>query len=95
MVLASNGAEALQLAQEWAPDQVVLDLMLPVMDGQEVCRRIRKESQVPIIMLTAREEKTARVVGLELGADDYVAKPFSPLSLPGCRGRRPGRRSPW
>ena len=81
VALASNGAEALQLAQEWAPDLVVLDLMLPVMDGLEVCRQIRKESQVPIIMLTARGEETDRVVGLELGADDYVVKPFSPREL--------------
>ena len=79
--LASDGAVALQLAQEWAPDLVTLDLMLPVVDGLEVCRQIRNESQVPIIMLTARGDETDRVVGLELGADDYVAKPFSPREL--------------
>ena len=79
--LASDGTEALRLAQEWAPDLVVLDLMLPGIDGLEVCRRIRNESKVPIIMLTARGEETDRVVGLELGADDYVVKPFSPREL--------------
>ncbi len=79
--LASDGAAALRLAQEWVPDLVVLDLMLPEVDGLEVCRQIRKESQVPIIMLTARGDETDRVVGLELGADDYVVKPFSPREL--------------
>jgi DNA-binding response OmpR family regulator len=79
--LAFNGAEALRLAQEWVPDLVVLDLMLPVMDGLEVCRRLRQDSQIPIIMLTARGEETDRVVGLELGADDYLVKPFSPREL--------------
>ncbi|MDA0733881.1 MAG: response regulator transcription factor [Chloroflexi bacterium] len=79
--LASDGAEALKLAQEWAPDLVVLDLMLPVIDGLEVCRRLRQDSQIPIIMLTARGEETDRVVGLELGADDYIVKPFSPREL--------------
>ena len=79
--LASDGVEGLKLAQEWAPDLVVLDLMLPNIDGLEVCRQIRKDSLVPIIMLTARGEETDRVVGLELGADDYVAKPFSPREL--------------
>ena len=79
--LASDGAVALQLAQEWAPDLVILDIMLPAVDGLEVCRQIRNESQVPIIVLTARGDETDRVVGLELGADDYVAKPFSPRDL--------------
>ena len=79
--LASDGAEALRLAEETVPDLVVLDLMLPVVDGLEVCREIRKKSQVPIIMLTARGEETDRVVGLERGADDYVVKPFSPREL--------------
>ena len=79
--VASDGTEALRLAQEWAPDLVVLDLMLPEVDGLEVCRQIRRDSLVPIIMLTARGDETDRVVGLELGADDYVAKPFSPREL--------------
>ncbi len=78
---ASDGEEALRLAQEWAPDLIVLDLMLPKLDGLEVCRRLRRDSEVPIIMLTARGDPTDRIVGLELGADDYVAKPFSPREL--------------
>ena len=78
---AKDGAEALALFRSWQPDLLVLDLMLPVIDGMEVCRILRKESQVPIIMLTARGEETDRIVGLELGADDYVVKPFSPREL--------------
>jgi len=78
---AADGAEGLRLAQEWAPDLIVLDLMLPVVDGIEVCRRIRRDSRVPIIMLTAKAEETDRIVGLELGADDYMVKPFSPREL--------------
>ncbi len=81
ITLASDGAEALKIAQEWAPDLIVLDLMLPGVDGLEVCRRIRKESEVPIIMLTAKGEEADRIVGLEIGADDYVVKPFSPKEL--------------
>ena len=81
MAIAVDGAEALRLAQEWLPDLVVLDLMLPLVDGLEVCRELRKDTQVPIIMLTARGEETDRVVGLEIGADDYVVKPFSPREL--------------
>ncbi|MFQ5872565.1 MAG: response regulator [Dehalococcoidia bacterium] len=76
-----DGAEAIRVAQEWEPDLVVLDLMLPVVDGVEVCRQLRQDSQVPIIMLTARGEETERIVGLELGADDYMVKPFSPREL--------------
>ena len=79
--LAFDGNEALRIAHEWAPDLVVLDLMIPGVDGLEVCRRIRQESQMPIIMLTAKTEEVDRIVGLELGADDYVAKPFSPREL--------------
>ena len=81
VAVASDGLEGLRLAQEWAPELVVLDLMLPQVDGLEVCRRLRRESQVPIIMLTARGEETDRVVGLEMGADDYMVKPFSPREL--------------
>jgi DNA-binding response OmpR family regulator len=77
----SEGKKALGIARDWAPDLIVLDLMLPDVDGLEVCRQVRQESQVPIIMLTARSEETDRVVGLELGADDYVVKPFSPREL--------------
>ena len=79
--LASDGHQALKSAREWHPDLVVLDLMLPGMDGLEVCRSIRKESSIPIIMLTAKGDETDRIVGLELGADDYVVKPFSPREL--------------
>ena len=79
--IASDGADALKVAQEWDPHLVVLDLMLPVLDGLEVCRILRKNSDVPIIMLTARGEETDRIVGLEMGADDYMVKPFSPREL--------------
>ena len=81
VALASDGAEGLRLAREWVPNLVVLDLMLPQVDGLEVCRQLRLESSVPIIMLTARSEETDRVVGLEMGADDYLVKPFSPREL--------------
>lgn len=78
---AQDGIAALSTFRAWQPDLVVLDLMLPLLDGLEVCRTVRKESQTPIIMLTARGEEADRVVGLELGADDYVVKPFSPREL--------------
>ena len=81
VLTASNGKDGLQMAQESAPDLVVLDLMLPEMGGLEVCRELRKESDVPIVMLTARAEEEDRVAGFELGADDYVTKPFSPREL--------------
>ncbi len=76
-----NGEEALSTVRASSFDLVVLDVMLPGMDGLAVCREIRKQSQVPIIMLTARDEVTDKVVGLELGADDYVTKPFAPQEL--------------
>jgi two-component system response regulator RegX3 len=72
-----DGLEALQLIQDFQPDLVVLDLMLPGMSGLEVCRRLRTQSATPVIMLTARSEEIDRVLGLEVGADDYLAKPFS------------------
>ena len=78
---AADGAEGLRLARSWSPDLIVLDLMLPVMDGLAVCRAVRAQSKVPIIMLSARGEEVDRVLGLELGADDYVVKPFSPREL--------------
>ena len=81
VAIAADGGEALRIAGEWAPDLIILDLMLPVMDGLEVCRRIRHQSRVPIIMVTAKGEETDRVVGLEMGADDYVVKPFSPREI--------------
>lgn len=77
----SDGREGLRRALESSPDLVVLDIMLPGIDGLEVCRRLRSESPIPIIMLTALGEESDRVLGLELGADDYVAKPFSPREL--------------
>ena len=78
---AQNGESALHVARVDRPDLIILDLMLPGTDGLDVCRRLRQESGVPIIMLTARVEEADRVVGLELGADDYVTKPFSPREL--------------
>ena len=78
---ASDGASALAMAKADRPDMIVLDLGLPGMDGLDVTRRLRATSAVPIIMLTARSEETDRIVGLELGADDYVTKPFSPKEL--------------
>jgi len=77
VVTAANGREALIRFRESAPDLVLLDLMLPELGGMEVCRIIRRESPVPIIMLTARDAELDKVLGLELGADDYVTKPFS------------------
>ena len=78
---ADNGATGLRIARERSPDIVILDVMLPALDGFEICRLLRRESSVPIIMLTARGGEMDRVVGLELGADDYVTKPFSMREL--------------
>ena len=78
---AGDGQTALAMARRERPDLVVLDLMLPGLDGWDVCRILRRESDVPIIMLTARAEESDQIVGLELGADDYVTKPFSPRAL--------------
>jgi DNA-binding response OmpR family regulator len=74
---ALNGMEGLEKVKTFQPDLIILDLMMPKMDGLEVCREIRKENQVPIIMLTARGEESDVVAGLEVGADDYLTKPFS------------------
>jgi len=74
---AADGAEALIKNQEYKPDIIILDIMMPVLDGLEVCRQIRKFSNIPIIMLTSRAEDEDRIMGLELGADDYVTKPFN------------------
>jgi two-component system response regulator VicR len=79
--VARDGEEALDKARRELPDLIILDLMLPRLDGLEVCRALRRERDVPIIMLTARDEEVDRVVGLELGADDYVVKPFSVREL--------------
>jgi len=76
-VQSGDGAEALTLAREHKPDLIVLDVMLPGLDGLSVCRILRNESEVPIVMLTARGGEVDRIVGLELGADDYIVKPFS------------------
>ena len=81
VVHAYDGPTGLAVAQHSQPDLVVLDLMLPGMDGLDVCRELRRESNVPIIMLTARVEESDKLVGLELGADDYITKPFSPREL--------------
>ena len=81
VVVARDGKEALTKARQEEPDLIILDLMLPHLDGLEVCRALRRERDVPIIMLTARDSEVDRVVGLELGADDYVVKPFSVREL--------------
>jgi two-component system alkaline phosphatase synthesis response regulator PhoP len=81
VVTAMDGAKGLAAARREKPDLIVLDLMLPEMDGLDVCRNLRRESDVPIIMLTARVEETDKLIGLELGADDYITKPFSPREL--------------
>src|SRR5512136_458042 len=81
VLAAGNGRQALELARQSNPDLILLDLMLPEIDGLDVCRELRRTSKVPIIMITARGEEVDRVVGLELGADDYVTKPFSMREL--------------
>ena len=78
---AYDGAQALEKARTLRPDLIVLDIMMPEPDGLEVCRELRKTSNVPIILLTARDDDIDRIVGLELGADDYVTKPFNPREL--------------
>ncbi|MBM3167470.1 MAG: response regulator transcription factor [Chloroflexi bacterium] len=95
---ARDGLEALRLARETHPDLIVLDLMLPGIDGLEICRRLRNESDVPIIMLTARTTDEDKLTGLDMGADDYVTKPFSPKELAArvrtVLRRLPGERGP-
>ncbi len=81
VLTASDGAQGLETARSNSPDLIILDVMLPKLDGYEVCRILRKETNVPILMLTARIEETDRVVGLEVGADDYLTKPFSMREL--------------
>ncbi len=81
VLTAGDGHTALAVARRDKPDLIVLDLMLPGMDGLDVCRALRRESDVPIIMLTARVEEADQLIGLELGADDYISKPFSPRAL--------------
>ena len=96
VIVAHDGEEGLQMSRTSDPGFVILDIMLPKMDGWEVCRRLRSFSDVPVLMLTAREEEIDRVLGLSLGADDYVVKPFSPRELLErvkaiLRRARPGR----
>lgn len=79
--IAFNGREALRNFEKYNPDIVLLDVMMPEMDGFEVCREIRKQSNVPIIMITARGEDFERIMGLDIGADDYIVKPFSPAEV--------------
>ena len=98
VLTAYDGVEALRQAREGHPDLIVLDLMLPGIDGLEVCRILREESDVPVIMLTARTTDQDRLTGLDLGADDYVTKPFSPRELAArvraVLRRLPGERGP-
>ena len=98
VLTAYDGVEALRLAREGHPDLIVLDLMLPGIDGLEICRTLRNESDVPIIMLTARTTDEDKLRGLDMGADDYVTKPFSPRELAAriraVIRRLPGERGP-
>jgi two-component system alkaline phosphatase synthesis response regulator PhoP len=98
VLTAYDGVEALRLARESHPDLIVLDIMLPGIDGLEVCRILRDESDVPIIMLTAKTTDQDKLAGLDLGADDYVTKPFSPRELAArvraVIRRLPGERGP-
>ena len=94
VITAADGNIALSSAKSEKPDLVVLDLNLPGMDGLDVCRALRQDSDVPIIMLTARVEETDSLIGLELGADDYITKPFSPRELV-ARVRAVLRRTAW
>ena len=91
---AADGEAALTAFSGLRPDLVILDLMLPRLDGREVCRRIREAARTPIIMLTARDEETDKLLGLELGADDYITKPFSPREVV-ARVRAVLRRGRW
>lgn len=81
VVVAYDGEEALEAARAQHPDLMILDIMLPKLDGFAVCREVRKDSDVPILMLTAKDQEVDKVLGLELGADDYVTKPFSPREI--------------
>ncbi|MDF2682210.1 MAG: two-component response regulator [Brevibacillus sp.] len=81
VVTAETGTEALEMASSMNPDCMILDLMLPDLSGEEVCREIRKQSRVPILILTAKSGESDRIQGLEIGADDYLVKPFSPREL--------------
>jgi len=93
VITANDGTDALRLARQARPDLIVLDIMLPGIDGLEICKNLRKESSVPIILLTAKTTEEDRIIGLDLGADDYVTKPFSPKEL-AARVRAVFRRMP-
>lgn len=80
---ACDGRSGLQLCLDWKPDLMILDLMLPELSGIEVCRRLRQQSDVPIIMLTAKDDVSDKVMGLDMGADDYMTKPFAIEELAG------------
>jgi DNA-binding response OmpR family regulator len=90
---AADGAEAIVKVQQLKPSMILLDIMMPVMDGLEVCRQVRKISKIPIILLTARAEDEDRIMGLEIGADDYITKPFNPREVV-ARVKAVLRRSP-
>jgi len=81
VTVARDGQQGLERFERDHPDMVILDILLPKMDGLEVCRRIRRQSFVPLLMLTAKRDETDKIVGLELGADDYMTKPFSPREM--------------
>jgi DNA-binding response OmpR family regulator len=91
VVTAGDGPAALERAERDNPALMVLDLMLPGLDGYEVCKRVRARSDLPIVMLTARDDDIDKIIGLELGADDYLTKPFNPRELV-ARPRRAGRQ---
>ncbi len=88
---ASNGLQGLTMAHTHSPDLIILDILMPEMDGTEVCTRLRRRSNVPIIFLTSRDDEVDRILGLELGGDDYITKPFSPREL-AARVKAIGRR---
>src|SRR4030042_5280696 len=92
VVTAADGEQALEVARKEKPDLILLDIMLPKLSGFEVCRILRKEMTSPILMLTAKADETDKIVGLEIGADDYVTKPFSMRELV-ARGRAMVRRT--
>ena len=99
VLAAFDGQEALDVARRKQPDLIVLDLLLPELNGTDVCRLLRAESRVPIIMLTARSTDEDKLIGLDLGADDYLTKPFnpaswSPASAPCCGAQHPKRNRP-
>ena len=92
VLIANDGQEALDTFHRARPDIILLDVMMPVLDGFQVCREIRRESSVPIIMITARGEDFEKIMGLDIGADDYIVKPFSNGEVM-ARVRAPGRRA--